>query len=136
MSNIFTHYCWWILFTFNVIIYSMKKNIKKIIGDYIVSCRKEAGYNQSRFADKSDIVINTLSKIERGESDLRFSSLQMIVNGLEMSLTEFFRGFEQFEANDNPDLKKLFNLLKDEDDETIKKVVQQTEMLLSFKNKK
>lgn len=114
----------------------MKKEFDIIIGKYIVSCRKAKGYNQAKFADKADIMINTLSKIERGESDFRISSLRCIVKGLGISFTEFFKGFENYEENDSPTFKKIFDYLKNEDEETIEFVFEQIKNIISFKKNK
>lgn len=113
----------------------MKKDFNIIMGKYIVSCRKAKGYNQAKFADKADIMINTLSKIERGSSDFRMSSLACIVKGLDMSFTEFFKNFENYVESDSPVFRKLFDLLKNESEDTKEFVFEQATKTVALVHK-
>lgn len=111
-------------------------DLRKKLGLLISRMRKDKKIEQSDFAYQIGIGKITLSKIERGKTDFRISSLDVIAKGFDMDIVQLMCMAQDVPVSSSKNMEKIFDLLKDEDDETIKKVVQQTEMLLSFKNKK
>lgn len=69
------------------------QNIKEI-GDYIRKLREKANISLNSFAYKNGIEPSTLSRIENGHLEPKYSMLQKISKGLGLSLVEFIEGFE------------------------------------------
>ncbi len=67
--------------------------IKKLAAR-IKELRQQKGFsNYEQFANRHDINRTQYGRYEKG-SDIRFSSLVRVVEGLGISLSEFFEGFE------------------------------------------
>ncbi len=65
------------------------------VGKRIKSVRVEKGYtNYEYFAYDNNISRTQYGRYEKGE-DMRLSSLLKIVNGLGMTMEEFFKGFDK-----------------------------------------
>ncbi len=60
----------------------------KRFGERIRKLRLEKGLSLNMFAYENDLSKASVSKIERGIIDFRFSTLIQIANALEMSLSE------------------------------------------------
>jgi transcriptional regulator with XRE-family HTH domain len=82
----------------------MKKPIKKEkkpkskevdqLAKRIKQLRQDKGYSsQETFAYDNDYTLSYYSRLERGE-DIRFSSLVKVCKALEISLEDFFKGFD------------------------------------------
>lgn len=71
-------------------------SVNKRTGDRIRALRQKAGYTSFEdFAHEHDIGSSQMGRYERGESDMRLSSLTRVLNGLNVTLAEFFsEGFE------------------------------------------
>lgn len=57
------------------------------IGEIIKARRKEFGLTQSRLAELSEVGINTLTQIERGEGNPTVKVLEKLLHTLGMRLT-------------------------------------------------
>ena len=57
------------------------------VGDIIKARRKEFGISQVRLAELSDISVNTLTQIERGEGNPTVKVLEKVLRTLGMQLT-------------------------------------------------
>ncbi len=79
-----------------------------IIGENIKKIRLERGLTQSDLAEKSGIKINQISKIERGGSDPKSSTIIKIINALESDANSIFLDTQNLATN-----KKLELFLKD-----------------------
>lgn len=79
---------------------TVKKNIKKVkskevllLAKRIKQLRQDKGYtSQETFAYDNDYTLSYYSRLERGE-DIRFSSLVKVCKALEITLEQFFKGF-------------------------------------------
>lgn len=72
-----------------------QQRIVKKIGSRIKQLRLAAGHtSQEQFAYSNDLDRSQLGKYERGESDMRISSLVKIFIALDVTPTEFFKGME------------------------------------------
>lgn len=66
----------------------------KVIGDHIRKLREKMNISLNSFAYKNGIEPSTLSRIENGHLEPKYSMLQKIANGLGMSLAEFIESLE------------------------------------------
>ncbi|HXU26680.1 MAG TPA: helix-turn-helix transcriptional regulator [Bacteroidia bacterium] len=69
--------------------------IKKL-GERLKQVRIEKGYTSyENFAFEHELGRSQIGRYERGQDDLRFSTLLKVLNALDITLTEFFgEGFE------------------------------------------
>ena len=70
------------------------EGILKALGLRIRELRAKQGYSQESFADKCG-VHRTLGTIERGESNLSFSNLVKVAQGLGITLSLLLSGIEK-----------------------------------------
>ncbi len=83
------------------------------IGLSIKKHRIAAGYSQEDLSDQTNCDKNTIGKIERGESDLRLSTLNHLAKGLNTSCSRLLReveqdGLDSFAATIEYDYLRLF----------------------------
>lgn len=64
------------------------------IGLRIRALRKERNIGVRKFALMTGLNKSHLSAIERGQLDIRISTLEKILDGLDISPEEFFKGME------------------------------------------
>ena len=115
----------------------MAEQILHTLGRRIAFLRKKKGMSQDDFAEVSGKMVNTISKIERGITDLRVSTLISIADALDVSVSDLFN------ENSPPFTGELFSntlasivmLLKSEDERTLQTVKKQVEALLELKHK-
>lgn len=82
-----------------------------VIGERIKKARKEKGLTQEQLAEKIDVSIAFLSRIERGSSQINLKRLTQICEILNISEGEILNGVS---SNSNKYLDFEFaNLLKD-----------------------
>ena len=60
------------------------------IGAGIKVLRKEKGMTQLDLAEKSDIDVRLVQRLEAGKTDIRVTTIHKIANGFDVSLAEFF----------------------------------------------
>lgn len=108
--------------------------ILKILGKRIAHLRKQKGMNQEDFADASGKMINTISNIERGLSDPKVTTLMSISKALNISIEELFSENKQKQtAEELPDnIFTIIQILKKQDDKTLKVIKKQIEALLEL----
>ena len=69
----------------------MTLNIKKQLGQHIKKLRQERGYSQEQFAEKLGIATRTLCGIEIGKNFFTSSTLEKILEVLEITPRDLFR---------------------------------------------
>lgn len=108
--------------------------ILKVLGKRIANLRKQKGMNQEEFADVSGKMINTISNIERGLSDPKVTTLMSISKALNISIEELFSETKQEQpAEELPsNIFAILQILKKQDDKTIKVIQKQIEALLEL----
>jgi len=74
---------------------SREKVLEVAIGREIRSFRKNQGVTVSELSDRTGLSIGMLSKIENGNTSPSLTTLQLLANALNVSLTAFFRRFEE-----------------------------------------
>ena len=62
----------------------------KSFGKRIATLRKQQGYSQEEFAEATGKMINTISNIERGLADPKFTTLNAIANTLNVNISDLF----------------------------------------------
>ncbi len=62
----------------------------KSFGKRIATLRKSQGYSQEEFAEATGKMINTISNIERGLADPKFTTLNAIANTLNVNISDLF----------------------------------------------
>lgn len=64
--------------------------LKEKIGERIVQLRKEKKLSQQKFAYAADMERTYLNHIEKGRKNISLNTLQKILDGLDISLKDFF----------------------------------------------
>lgn len=71
-----------------------------LIGENIKRERLKKGFTQSQLAEKSGIKINQISKIERGESDPKSSTIESIIRGLGCDANSLFLNEKEIKTDE------------------------------------
>lgn len=66
--------------------------IKEKIGKRIRELRQQTGLSQEKFALKIEMDRTYFASVEKGKRNISVVNLEKIANGLEVSLSELFRG--------------------------------------------
>jgi len=106
----------------------------KALGKRIANLRKQKGMNQEDFADVSGKMINTISNIERGLSDPKVTTLMSISKALGISIDELFLETKQEQSAEElpSNISAILQILKKQDDKTLKVIQKQIEALLEL----
>jgi DNA-binding XRE family transcriptional regulator len=65
---------------------------RRILGENIRACRKQARMSQEKLAEKADLNTTYVSDVERGEENISVDALVRIATALKTSLAELIRG--------------------------------------------
>ena len=65
-------------------------DLQEKIGVRITQLRKEKNLSQQRFANEADIERTFLTHIEKGRKNISLGTLQRILEGLEITIKDFF----------------------------------------------
>ena len=79
-----------------------KIEFRRAFGKNVEKYRKETGLSYRELAQKCDVDHSNISKIEKGEVDLRLSTIQELARGLRISPKELFDfefDFEDYYTN-------------------------------------
>lgn len=108
--------------------------ILKTLGRRIAQLRKQKGMSQEDFADVSGKMINTISNIERGLSDPKVTTLMSISKALGISIDELFSETKQAQTTEElpSNIATILQILKKQDDKTLKVIQKQIEALLEL----
>lgn len=85
----------------------------KSFGKRIASLRKQKGYSQEEFAEATGKMINTISNIERGLADPKFTTLNAIANTLHVNISDLFYDIPPHVQNTLSDTAKASIALMD-----------------------
>lgn len=89
-------------------------NLKKKFGQRVRKIRQKQNLSQEELAEKIDIAVNNMGKIERGESFVTAVTLEKLASVLDVKVEDFFK-FDSFVSID--EMKKELDLNKMSDDE-------------------
>jgi transcriptional regulator with XRE-family HTH domain len=108
-------------------------DIKKKFGIRLFQLRNEAGMTQARLADKADLSIDLISRIERGERAPSLESIEKLSSALNVSPSLLFnfegKNFEAL-AEGPQEAFEILNLLKGKKTKQIKKVFEIAKIVL------
>lgn len=76
--------------------------VEHVIGFNIKQLRKEGGQSQQRFADMVGMNRTYLSLIENGKMNMSVEMLVKIADGLDVPLTDLFKGLESHAPHSIP----------------------------------
>jgi ribosome-binding protein aMBF1 (putative translation factor) len=71
------------------------EGIRKALGFRIRELRSKQGYSQESFADKCGLHRTFMGTIERGESNLSFSNVVKVSQGLGITLSQLVSGIDE-----------------------------------------
>ncbi len=90
------------------------ESLKKKFGQRVRKIRQKQNLSQEELAEKIDIAVNNMGKIERGESFVTAVTLEKLASVLGVKVEDFFK-FDSFVSID--EMKKELNMEKMSDDE-------------------
>lgn len=70
----------------------MQRDVQKVIGNRIRALRKDRGWTQDVFGDKSGLNRAHVGEIERGESNVTIQTLKLIADTLKVKIEDLVRG--------------------------------------------
>lgn len=113
----------------------------KSVGNKIRSVRIEQGLTLEEFADKTDLNLSYLAKIERGEKNVTLLTLERIINTLKIAPSSLFDISDLNNNTDNHHFnilqkhEKLLQTRKIEEIEAIHKIAIDIFSLIDIKEK-
>ncbi len=101
-------------------------NIRKQFGVRLYQLRTEAGMTQAKLAQKADLSLDLISRIERGDRSPSFDSIEKISDALKIPLVQLFN-FRSEEitalAETSHESFELWRLLKDKQSKQVRKIL-------------
>jgi len=108
-------------------------NIKKKFGAHLFQLRKQSGMTQATLAAKTELSVDLISRIERGERAPSLESIEKLSNALKISLSELFNfdGQEIAALSEIPfESMELWKLLQGKRPKQVKKLTEIAKILL------
>lgn len=88
--------------------------LKKNFGQRVKTIRQKRNLSQEQLAEKIEIAVNNMGKIERGESFVTAATLEKLAQALNVKIEDFFR-FDSFVSIDEMKLELCLNNKSDEE---------------------
>ena len=107
--------------------------IKKIFGVRLYQLRNAAGMTQARLAEKTNLSVDSISRIERGERAPSLESVEKISIALKVKPAELFNfdGEEIAALSESPfESLELWKLLRNKRSKQVKKITAIAKILL------
>lgn len=108
-------------------------DIKKKFGVRLFQLRNKADITQAQLAEKANLSIDSISRLERGDRAPSLESLEAIASALGVDPIELlnFKGKELAALAEGPsELLELWKLLRNKKQEQVKKVYEITKILI------
>ncbi|MBU1054525.1 MAG: helix-turn-helix transcriptional regulator [Proteobacteria bacterium] len=108
-------------------------NIKKKFGAHLSQLRNKAGMTQAKLAEKTNLSVDLISRIERGERAPSLETIEKLSNALKIRLSELlnFDGEEVTVLSESPfESLELWKLLKGKRPKQIKKITEIAKIIL------
>lgn len=108
-------------------------SIKKKFGVHLFQLRNKAGMTQASLADKTNLSVDTISRIERGERAPSLESIEKISNALKIRLSELFNfdGEKISALSESPfESLELWKLLRGKRPKQVKKIAEIAKIVL------
>lgn len=87
-------------------------DLKKKLGQRVRKIRQKQNLSQEELAEKIDIAVNNMGKIERGESFVTAVTLEKLATVLNVKVEDFFK-FDSFVSIDEMKEELDFNKMSD-----------------------
>jgi transcriptional regulator with XRE-family HTH domain len=107
--------------------------IKKKFGVRLFQLRNAAGMTQARLAEKTNLSVDSISRIERGDRAPSLESIEKISNALKVRSSELFNfdNEEIYALSENPiESMELWKLLKSKRSKQVKKITEIAKIVL------
>ena len=107
--------------------------IKKKFGEHLFQLRKKSVMTQATLAAKTDLSVDLISRIERGERAPSLESIEKLSNALKISLSELFNfdGQEIAALSESPfESLELWKLLQGKRSKQVKKITEIAKIVL------
>jgi transcriptional regulator with XRE-family HTH domain len=107
--------------------------IKKKFGVHLFQLRNAAGMTQARLAEITNLSVDSISRIERGERAPSLESIEKIANALKVKASELlnFEGEEIAALSESPsESLELWKLLKNKRPKQVKKITEIAKIVL------
>jgi len=111
----------------------MTTSIKKKFGVHLYQLRNTAGMTQARLAEITNLSVDSISRIERGERAPSLESIEKISNALKVRSSELFNfeGEEIAALSENPsESLELWKLLRSKRPKQVKKLTEIAKIVL------
>ena len=109
--------------------------IKKKFGVHLFQLRNKAGMTQAKLAEKTNLSVDQISRIERGERAPSLESIEKISNALKIRSSELFNfdDEETISLSENPsESLELWKLLKNKRPKQVKKITEIAKIVLDW----
>jgi transcriptional regulator with XRE-family HTH domain len=107
--------------------------IKKTFGVHLFQLRNKAGMTQAKLAEKTNLSVDSISRIERGERAPSLESIEKISNALKIKSSELFN-FDNEEIaalSENPsESLELWQFLRSKRPKQVKKITEIAKIVL------
>lgn len=108
-------------------------DLLSIIGLRIRSLRKEKGWSQEKLAELADLNASYVGKIERGEKNVTFKSLEKVADALEIPIEELFRQVESIDTDsDSQTIVSILHLIQSRPKEEQKKALELLQLVINW----
>ena len=107
--------------------------IKKKFGVRLFQLRNKAGITQAGLAEKTNLSVDSISRIERGERAPSLESIEKISNALKIRMSELFNfdGQEIAALSESPfEALELWKLLRSKRPKQVKKITEIAKIVL------
>lgn len=107
--------------------------IKKIFGVHLFQLRNEAGMTQANLAEKTNLSVDSISRIERGERAPSLESIEKLSNALNVKSSELFNfdGEEVAALSESPfESLELWKLPRNKRSKQVKKITEIAKIVL------
>ena len=107
--------------------------IKKKFGVHLFQLRNKAGMTQAKLAEKTNLSVDLISRIERGERAPSLESIEKLSNALKIRSSELFNfdGEEIAVLSESPfESLELWKLLKNKRSKQVKKITELAKIVL------
>ena len=84
-----------------------RKNLAKRFGDHLRALRTERSLTQEALAERSDLSVDGIRRIERGAFSPSLDTIARLCHGLDLSMATMFSGFELGERQEADEIRDM-----------------------------
>ena len=86
-------------------------DLLKLVGARIRALRKDKGWSQERLAELAELNASYVGKIERGEKNVTFKSLEKVSASLGITIEELFQNIQTLEDGKDAQTRNNYGAL-------------------------